>query len=108
MTLVLIASDNRYRPPAPMPSRCRQTSRGHTAWTRRQSASWRPDDRAILPVFGLLAVPLAGLYVAAALAQEVGSRATQPYRFHRSQTSSSDCSAGRAADWQDGPSKRIT
>ena len=78
MTLVLIASDNRYRPPAPMPSRCRQTSRGHTAWTRRQSASWRPDDRAILPVFGLLAVPLAGLYVAAALAQEVGSRATQP------------------------------
>ena len=78
MTLVLIASDNRYRPPAPMPSRCRQTSRGHTAWTRRQSASWRPDDRAILPVFGLLAVPLAGLYVAAALAQEVGLCATQP------------------------------
>jgi hypothetical protein len=36
------------------------------------------------PVFGLLAVPLAGLYVAAALAQEVRPRATQPYRFHRS------------------------
>ena len=31
-----------------------------------------------LPGFGLLAVPLAGLYVAAALAQEVGLRATQP------------------------------
>jgi len=37
-----------------------------------------------LPGFGLLAVPLTGLYVAAALAQEVGPRATQPYRLHRS------------------------
>jgi hypothetical protein len=37
-----------------------------------------------LPVLGLLAVPLAGLYVAAAAAQKVGPRAAQPYRFHRS------------------------
>jgi hypothetical protein len=36
-----------------------------------------------LPGFGLLAVPLTGLYVAAALAQEVGPYAAQPYRLHR-------------------------
>ena len=37
-----------------------------------------------LPGFGLLAVPLTGLYLAAALAQEIGPCAAQPYRFHRS------------------------
>ena len=35
-----------------------------------------------LPGFGLLAVPLTGLYLAAALAQEIGPCAAQPYRFH--------------------------
>ena len=58
----------------------------------RLSLTIRRDERPMgsemttlsLPVFGLLAVPLAGLYVAAALAQEIGPCAAQPYRFHRS------------------------
>jgi hypothetical protein len=56
---------------------------GRTSGCRDVSMS-RAMTALSLPGFGLLAVPLTGLYVAAAPAQEVGPCATQPYRLHRS------------------------